>query len=269
MTETFYDGQVVLHTGKCEVVLRDLPDNSVDSIVTDPPYNLTFMSKPWDAYDGHEDAGFAYWLSGLIDGEGHFAIKQHSRGTHAPAFSLKMRSDERGTLEIIKRKTGLGSIIEDAGHQPNPTTSWVVQNKADCQQLCDLLDKYPLRAKKLADYRLWREAVCEWTSRPRGNRWHGPADNTKMAALRERLMAGRAYVDIPWSGNEFQDWCRLWAAECLRVLKPGGHLLAFGGTRTYHRMVCAIEDAGFEIRDSLHWMYGSGFPKSLDRKSVM
>jgi len=53
-------------------------------------------------------------------------------------------------------------------------------------------------------------------------------------------------------------------AECLRVLKPGGHLLAFGGTRTYHLMTVAIEDAGFEIRDSLHWLYGSGFPKSLD-----
>lgn len=52
--------------------------------------------------------------------------------------------------------------------------------------------------------------------------------------------------------------------DVLRVLKPGGHLLAFGGTRTYHRMTCAIEDAGFEIRDSLHWMYGTGFPKSLN-----
>lgn len=53
----------------------------------------------------------------------------------------------------------------------------------------------------------------------------------------------------------------LWA-ECLRVLKPGGHLIAFGGTRTYHRMTVAIEDAGFSIRDSIIWMYGSGFPKS-------
>jgi site-specific DNA-methyltransferase (adenine-specific) len=53
----------------------------------------------------------------------------------------------------------------------------------------------------------------------------------------------------------------LWA-ECLRVLKPGGHLIAFGGTRTYHRMTCAIEDAGFEIRDCIQWIYGSGFPKS-------
>ena len=53
-------------------------------------------------------------------------------------------------------------------------------------------------------------------------------------------------------------------AECLRVLKPGGHLIAFGGTRTYHRMTVAIEDAGFEIRDCIMYLYGSGFPKSLD-----
>ena len=53
----------------------------------------------------------------------------------------------------------------------------------------------------------------------------------------------------------------LWT-ECLRVLKPGGHLIAFGGTRTYHRMTCAIEDAGFEVRDCIQWIYGSGFPKS-------
>ncbi len=52
--------------------------------------------------------------------------------------------------------------------------------------------------------------------------------------------------------------------ECLRVLKPGGHLLAFGGTRTYHRLVVNIEDAGFEIRDQIQWLYGSGFPKSTD-----
>jgi len=55
----------------------------------------------------------------------------------------------------------------------------------------------------------------------------------------------------------------LWA-ECLRVLKPGGHLLAFAGTRTQHRMAVRIEDAGFEIRDMIAWVYGSGFPKSLD-----
>ena len=53
-------------------------------------------------------------------------------------------------------------------------------------------------------------------------------------------------------------------AKCLRVLKPGGYMLAFGGSRTYHRIACAIEDAGFEIRDCIMWLYGSGFPKSMD-----
>lgn len=52
--------------------------------------------------------------------------------------------------------------------------------------------------------------------------------------------------------------------ECYRILKPGGHLLSFGGSRTYHRMACAVEDTGFEIRDMINWVYGSGFPKSLD-----
>lgn len=55
----------------------------------------------------------------------------------------------------------------------------------------------------------------------------------------------------------------VWLA-CLRVLRPGGHLLSFGGSRTYHRMACAIEDTGFEIRDQIFWVYGSGFPKSMD-----
>ena len=63
---------------------------------------------------------------------------------------------------------------------------------------------------------------------------------------------------------EFQAWCEQWATEALRVLKPGGHLLAFGGTRTFHRLTSGLEDAGFEIRDCLSWLYGSGFPKSLD-----
>ena len=66
------------------------------------------------------------------------------------------------------------------------------------------------------------------------------------------------------AGLPFQQWCEMWATECLRVLKPGGHLLAFGGTRTWHRLACAVEDAGFEVRDSIAWLYGSGFPKSLD-----
>lgn len=62
--------------------------------------------------------------------------------------------------------------------------------------------------------------------------------------------------------HSLERWCRTWAADCLRVLKPGGYLLAFGGARTFHRLTCAIEDAGFEIRDPLAWIHGQGFPKS-------
>jgi len=66
-----------------------------------------------------------------------------------------------------------------------------------------------------------------------------------------------------WDNSGIAYNVEMWK-ECLRVLKPGGYLLAFGGTRTSHRMVCAIEDAGFEIRDSILWLYGSGFPKSMN-----
>jgi DNA modification methylase len=65
-------------------------------------------------------------------------------------------------------------------------------------------------------------------------------------------------------GLAFELWVTKWATECLRILKPGGHLLAFGGSRTWHRLAAGIEDAGFEIRDSIAWLYGSGFPKSMD-----
>ena len=63
---------------------------------------------------------------------------------------------------------------------------------------------------------------------------------------------------------DFERFCQAWASECLRILKPGGHMLAFGGSRTWHRLAAGIEDAGFEIRDSIAWLYGSGFPKSMD-----
>jgi DNA modification methylase len=73
----------------------------------------------------------------------------------------------------------------------------------------------------------------------------------------------RGFMGQTWDGGDIAFRPDVWV-EAYRVLKPGGHLLAFGGTRTYHRMVCAIEDAGFEIRDQIGWVYGSGFPKSYN-----
>jgi DNA modification methylase len=147
MIAPFYqDDSVTLHHGDCLDVLAALPDNSVDAVVTDPPYGLEFMGREWDSFKP---------------------------------------SDAR----IRTRKDG---------------------------------------------------------------RTNG---------------AEKSVVSVPEAyraGEPFQGWCTAWTTDCLRILKPGGHLLAFGGSRTWHRLSSGIEDAGFEIRDSIAWLYGSGFPKSLD-----
>ncbi len=78
---------------------------------------------------------------------------------------------------------------------------------------------------------------------------------------RSRVTTG--FMGMTWDGGDVAHSVEMWA-QCLRVLKPGGYLLAFGGSRTYHRLACAVEDAGFEIRDQIMWLYGSGFPKSLN-----
>lgn len=100
-------------------------------------------------------------------------------------------------------------------------------------------------------------------------------DNLSALARMEENSVDAVVTDPPY-GLSFmgQKWdydvpnVELWA-ECLRVLKPGGHLLAFAGTRTQHRMAVRIEDAGFEIRDMIAWVYGSGFPKSLNVGAVL
>lgn len=140
--ESFLGGRVTLHCGDNRDVLRDMPDCSVDSIVTDPPYALVSITKRFGA-------------------DGAAAVKVPENGTGAYA---------RASAGFMGQKWDTGDTVH---------------------------------------------AVEFW-------------------------------------------------AECLRVLKPGGHLVSFAGTRTYHRMAVAIEDAGFEIRDMISWVYGSGFPKSHD-----
>jgi site-specific DNA-methyltransferase (adenine-specific) len=85
-------------------------------------------------------------------------------------------------------------------------------------------------------------------------------------STRGAVMGG--FMGLGWDATGIAHDVAMWR-EALRVLKPGGHLLAFSGSRTYHRMACAIEDAGFEVRDQIMWIYGSGFPKSLDVSKAM
>lgn len=160
--------------GDCIEKMRELPENSIDSIVTDPPYGLEFMGKDWDAP----------WKA---------------------MPSKEFNEIEKGTL---------------GGFTKLPNHSRVNNVK------CEKCDKWKFSSNP---------CTCEAPSFP-------PARQEAMQA--------------------FQDWCKLWAIEAYRILKPGGHMLAFSGSRTYHRMTCAIEDAGFEIRDQIMWVYGSGFPKS-------
>lgn len=88
----------------------------------------------------------------------------------------------------------------------------------------------------------------------KGRHWDGRSirESAALTTGRTRLTANEA----------FQEWTRSWALECLRVLKPGGHLLAFGSPRTFHRLASGLEDAGLLMRDTLMWLYGTGVPKS-------
>ncbi|RUF76149.1 site-specific DNA-methyltransferase [Pseudomonas aeruginosa] len=143
-----------LHLGDCLQVLKTFPDNSFDSVVTDPPYGIRFMGKAWDGAD--------------IEAR---AARRAEMPSHAPDAGPN---------------GGHRSVAAEAG-------------------------KYDLTPKGML---------------------------------------------------AFQAFTLEWAAECLRVLKPGGHLLSFASPRTYHHMAVGIEMAGFEIRDQIMWVFGSGFPKS-------
>jgi site-specific DNA-methyltransferase (adenine-specific) len=85
-------------------------------------------------------------------------------------------------------------------------------------------------------------------------------NNPDMPHGRHRI-GDKGFMGKVWDGGDVAFRPETWAAA-LRVAKPGAHLLAFGGTRTFHRLTCAIDDGGWEIRDCLMWLYGSGFPKS-------
>jgi site-specific DNA-methyltransferase (adenine-specific) len=182
-TPYYVDDRVTVYHGDALAVLPTLPDQSVDAVVTDPPYGLEFMGREWDRF---------------IAPKGRADLVDHSN-------FKPTKSDF---------KDGVGTRV--GMPKKNPRCNLCARLRFDKpSSKCDC-------------------SIPDWDTRT------------------------REYA------QDYGSWCEQWAVECLRVLKPGGFLLAFGGTRTWHRLTCAIEDAGFEIRDTISWLYGSGFPKSLD-----
>jgi DNA modification methylase len=200
----YEDESVTLHHGDCLDVIRELPDSSVDSVVTDPPYGLEFMGKDWDGSDG-----FRRSLNPNDVGRDN-AFGRASKTSPEYRTTSKAKAGMNATgysdAERLARPSHLGGLNPKCGN---------------CGR--------------------WQRG---------GN----PCSCVAPSFSNERLPRL----------HDFQMWCQAWSIECLRVLKPGGHLVAFGGSRTWHRLAAAIEDSGFEIRDSIAWLYGSGFPKSLD-----
>lgn len=196
MTIHYTDDTVTLHHGDCLDVLRELPDASVDSVVTDPPYGLEFMGKGWDSFR-LDDPGTNRWRGENAGSQGAFG-------------------DMTGSIPIKSKLPAYGG--------QRPRTS--------------------------------RCLTCGKRDMMRGP--HGCGESAEWVSEVTRPN------EAPPSMLAFGEWCRQWSTELYRVLKPGGHMIAFGGSRTWHRLASAIEDAGFEIRDSIAWLYGSGFPKSMN-----
>jgi DNA modification methylase len=168
--------------GDCREVMRTLAPNSVDAIVTDPPYGLEFMGKDWDSFKTYRG--------------GNPNMKPQGASIGSRGGEEWQPGSSHGYRQKNPRCRTCGKLKRGNGHCKCPEPSWDTRTSE--------------------------------------------------------------------SAYQFQCFNEYWAVEALRVLKPGGHLLAFSGSRTYHRMVCAIEDAGFEVRDQIMWVYGSGFPKSLN-----
>lgn len=262
-------GTGLLYHNDCLKVLKQMPDHCIDTVITDSPYALEFMGKQFDTFKGRDfDVAFCHWFAGFVDGEGCFSVhkklikrKHKSYETYDCQFSITIRDDDATILYTIQKELGIGTVRPaKAGSSPgaNPKMRYCVSSQQECLILRDVLRSCPLRAKKAMDFEIWSEALDAWLKHEYGKDWKNVAE------ARDRLMQNKHYKKHGVSLTPYQMWTYRWAKECLRVIKPGGILLSFGGTRTFHRLTCAIEDAGWEIRDCMMWLHGQGFPKSAN-----
>lgn len=280
---------ITLHPGDNIKSMRAMAPNSVDSIVCDPPYLLTsivkrfgakdsapantdkndgsfarlsggFMGRKWDSPNVDLptiDADFANYMAGLIDGEGCFSVhKKNVSGyeTYDCQFSITMRSDDADILrEMQRRLDGIGSIAIRDRTSSNPQVRYCISSKKDCCVLREVLMAFPLRAKKARDFEIWCHALDAWLAHEPGGTWED------MSYYRDQIMLIKRFGSYFNSDLLFH---YRWAKEAIRVLKPGGYIVAFSSSRTFARMAVAIEDAGFITHPMIGWVYGQGFPKA-------
>ena len=180
--------------GYAEATLSDRSGTlrSMDTVVVD----LGEETLPHEMNDA-----FGHWLAGFIDGEGCFVIAKREDPKYGARyqcrFSVNMRADERPMLEEIVARTHIGRIeakkADRKSRRGNPQAVWMVTSQRECLMLVELLDRYPLRAKKRRDYTIWREAVILWCGWAMDNPRHFKRDWRPLGRLRERLMDGRRY----------------------------------------------------------------------------
>ena len=266
--------------GDCLDVLRTLADNSINSVVTDPPYLIEFMGRRWDSAEDGAALGvspFAAWLAGFIAGEGCFRVQRHKEGKYYTCtFQIHLRADDGAVLRALCDKIG-GRIVEGearespTGGKSAPDIRWLVETREKAAGRSPAFSTACPCSRRKAMTIVF--GVGRFTSGPTPRRAIGGALPVMFPRWRgfyrdlqdvKRYDEDKVSLDFDPFVPPMQAFHYRWAKEMFRVLKPGGHLLSFAATRTYHRMVAGIEDAGFEVRDTIAWVTGQGFPKSVN-----
>ena len=148
------------------------------------------------------DPAFGHWLAGFIDGEGSFTMQSFHGGVDPrPRFSIEVRADDTPIIEEIHRRTGIGKLSRRhrkmATIKDRPQIIWTVNRNADLRRLVEILDAYPLRAKKKRDYEIWKQAVPLLERRPgRPNARDQTASirlNRRFREIQQQLIAVRKY----------------------------------------------------------------------------